>query len=233
MPALLELTGQRFMRLVALRRVTSGPGIRVHKWECRCDCGTIRVVAASALRSGNSKSCGCLQREKAAISVRKHHPRLRQLLRKHGMANTPTHSVWSGMRGRCNRPKHKNYGDYGGRGIRVCERWRKFENFLADMGERPTAKHTLERVNNDGNYEPTNCCWALRTTQSRNRRSNRMVTLDGATKCLAEWAEQYGIGYHIVYRRIERGWTIRDALTTPVGPPICRATSAAPTPAPA
>lgn len=119
------------------------------------------------------------------------------------------------MLARCDNPKNPAYPRYGGRGITVCDRWRTFEGFLADMGERPAGK-SIERINNDGNYEPGNCRWATAKEQNLNTRSNRLVTIDGETRPLAEWAELRGLLVGTVYDRLYRGWNIERAINTPL-----------------
>ena len=120
------------------------------------------------------------------------------------------------MRARCEKPYIGNFHRYGGRGIKVCDRWQQFENFLADMGLKPSAKHSIDRVDVDGNYEPGNCRWATATEQARNTRQNRLVTVDGVTRCVAEWAEVNGIKYVTVKMRLRSGWSETAAVTTPV-----------------
>lgn len=134
----------------------------------------------------------------------------------HGMTKTPTYQSWQAMLKRCTNPNHIFYKYYGGIGIKVCERWRKFENFLADMGERP-ADRSLDRINNDGNYEPGNCRWATRKEQGRNTRANKFITFRGETLCLEEWALRTGLGKYVLSHRLSTGkWSIEKALTTPL-----------------
>lgn len=134
---------------------------------------------------------------------------------KHGHSRTPTHKTWKRMRERCSNPNHMNWMKYGGRGIRVCERWDDFSAFFADMGE-PPENTTLERIDNNGNYEPGNCRWATRTEQARNRSSNRRLAFRGETLCMAEWSERLGIPYATIQDRIAAGWSVDDALGRPL-----------------
>lgn len=153
-----DLTGQRFGRLEIVGRAPNGPGWTV-RWSCRCDCGIEKVIAAGGILSGAVISCGCAKKEIAA-----------NLSRTHGQSKTKFYSVWLQMIGRCHRADHPSFKDYGARGISVCERWRgSFEAFADDMGPRPDGL-SIERKDNDGNYEPSNCKWATAAEQSANRR---------------------------------------------------------------
>lgn len=136
---------------------------------------------------------------------------------KHGLSYTPEHRVWSHIINRCTNRRSPYYARYGGRGIKVCERWEWFPNFYKDMGPRPGPGYSIERINNDGDYKPSNCKWATKQEQARNRRSNRHITFAGRTQLLVEWAEETGISEETIYARINQlGWTVEKALTTPV-----------------
>jgi hypothetical protein len=126
--------------------------------------------------------------------------------------------TWSAMKQRCQKPTHKAFPRYGGRGIKVCERWQTFANFYADMGPRPSKQHSLDRINNDGHYEPSNCRWATRIEQNNNRRDNVRVTISGKTQTLTQWGREAGTDVMRVFRRIKKGWPIEKALTAPVKP---------------
>lgn len=140
-----------------------------------------------------------------------------QNARSHGMARSPEYQSWNHMRIRCTDPTCDSYARYGGRGITVCERWaNSFSEFVADVGRRPGDGYCIERIDNDGNYEPGNVRWATATEQARNRSNNRPVEYEGVTRPLSVWAEECGIARHTLRMRIERGWSVRDALTVPV-----------------
>lgn len=200
------VSGERFGMLETVEPVAFRAGKKDVIWLCRCDCGDTTRVVASNLRSGNTKSCGC---SKGAMC--------RATAVRHGLTGTKEHQAWSGMKKRCYRKQCKSYPDYGGRGITVCDRWfGSFEAFLEDMGPAPSRSHTIERVNNDGNYEPGNCIWATRLVQSRNRRMARMLTWDGRTQNLSAWAKELGIKSATITKRIELGWSMEEVMTMPV-----------------
>lgn len=201
-----ELTGQVFGRWTVLRRAKNNIGGQT-KWRCRCTCGTLRVVAGSSLRGGLSKSCGCLAREVSSRTVKAR-------CTTHGMSKTKVFRIWTGMLDRCLNPNTEEYHRYGGRGITVCRRWRKFANFYTDMGDPPPGR-TLDRKNNDKGYSPGNCRWATRKEQMRNRRCSRLITYQGKTATVAEWSEITGLTYWTIWQRLEAGWSIEVLLTRP------------------
>lgn len=197
-PRFTDLTGQAFGRWTVLSEAARVSG-KIH-WHCRCDCGNERAVQASDLRSGKSRSCAVCGKTSTV----------------HGMHGTPEYIVWKRMRARCGNPATSEYGNYGGRGIRVCDSWHDFAMFFSDMGLRPSAKHTIERVDNALGYSKENCRWATRTEQNRNSRRNHLLTFNGTTRCIAEWAHITGIRPHTLLLRLRRGWSTDRALTTPV-----------------
>lgn len=133
----------------------------------------------------------------------------------HGQSRTTEYRIWLQMRARCGNPNHANYARYGGRGIKVCQRWENsFEAFLEDMGPRPSSNHSLDRVNNNKGYGPDNCAWALPSEQANNRRTNSNLTFEGRTQTIAQWAAELGISQHTLRRRLEEGWSVAVALTT-------------------
>jgi len=202
-----KLDGHIYGRLTVTDSSTIGPPpLRLTMCTCRCDCGNFLTVSANALRSGNTKSCGCLRKDVAAAQSTTH-----------GKSRTPEYLVWLGMRGRCNNPKNTKFEFYGGRGITVCTRWNdSFQAFIEDMGKKPSKKHEIERRDNDLGYSPENCYWATRTQQNNNTRHNRMLTWRGETHTLADWARIMRLPRPVVTNRLYRHWSIERALTTPV-----------------
>ena len=192
-----QLSGQKFGRLTILHREANSRHGKT-RWLCRCDCGTQKIVLAATLLRGESRSCGCLLKRGAV---------------KHGMSGTPTYRIWKAMRVRCHNPRQASYPRYGGRGITVCQRWNDFANFLADMGERPPGC-SIDRINNDGNYEPGNCRWASPQTQADNSRRPTMLTFDGKTMSLSAWARHLGINVTTLLERLEK-WPREEALSRP------------------
>jgi len=193
--------GQRFGRLMVVARAPNKG--RHSAWLCACDCGNDTVVFGSNLRRGFTTSCKCLHKEVTSAASRTH-----------GLSKTRAYHIWCGMLARCGNPKNPRYSRYGGRGISVCKRWLKFENFLADMGDPPTSHHTLDRKDNDGHYNKRNCRWATQTMQARNTSANRKVRFQGMFIPLVEQCERARLPYKTVHQRLKRGWPVYKALTT-------------------
>ena len=203
---MIDLTSQTFNRWTVIQREPNSARNQT-RWLCRCACGTERVLYGMALRHGYSRSCGCLKIEETVRRSTKHgHSPLN--------GSSPTYHSWAGMIARCTNPKHSSYRRYGGRNISVCKQWFDFVNFLADMGEKPQGR-SIERRDRHGNYEPKNCYWATPTQQARNKSNNTLLTLNGKTKTIAEWAEITGLHYSAISYRIHHGWSHERALTTP------------------
>ncbi len=199
-----NLTGQIFTRLTVLG-FAGRDQWRVARWWCECECGNITWVAASGLRNSKHTSCGCLARELTSLRTTTH-----------GQSQTSTFFVWCSMRQRCQNPTVPCYKNYGGRGIRVCDRWNEsFENFIEDMGLKPSERYTVERRNTNGNYEPTNCYWGTWKEQNNNRRNNHLITYQGRTQTMAQWAEETGIAYKILSHRVYRQWPEHRLFSTP------------------
>lgn len=204
----LDLTGQKFGRLSALQvseKTDKNKGIY---WDFRCDCGntTTRLGAQAVYgrKKGKTLSCGCYKSETLA-----------KRSRTHGLSELPIYKIWQGIKDRCNNNKTPAYLYYGARGIKVCDRWMKFENFYADMGDRPEGM-SLDRIDNDGDYCPENCRWATLEEQARNTRRVRKYTFEGQSKCIAEWASIANIHYQTLTTRLNNGWSIEKALRTPI-----------------
>ena len=198
-PRLRDIAGQRYSKLLALEFAgyKTLSHCRKSLWRCRCDCGNEVIVAYVHLVAADTKSCGCI--------VGKHKTT-------HGATGTAEFRCWEAMLRRCRDPNHDCYSSYGGRGIQVCERWLKFENFIADMGKRPSPKHSLDRKNNDGHYEPSNCRWATDIVQSNNRRSSRRIEFNGESLTMAEWERRVGLKPGMLFRRLQANWPIAEAL---------------------
>ena len=181
-----------------------------HHWICRCTCGTVLVVESSNLKGGVSTSCGCYQRERASDAGKSN--------TRHGMSDSPEYSTWRRILDRCYNPKNDSYNRYGGRGIKVCNRWcTSFDNFYKDMGGRPSNHHSIDRIDNEGDYTPDNCRWATPQEQGNNRGNNRRLTYNGQTMTITQWAHKAGISIETLSSRLDvHKWSLERAITEPV-----------------
>ena len=203
----MDLTGQVFGRLTVLGLKSRGGGYGATRlyWNCRCECGALTTCLTHALRSGGSKSCGCLNLD-----------RVHERNKTHGKTGSIEYSVWISMKGRCTNPRSDCYDRYGGRGIKVCDRWlNSFENFLADMGPRPSLAYSIDRIDNNGNYEPGNCRWATMKAQGSNKRSNRLLEHNGLAMTISQWTAHLGFGRGLIPNRLKSGWSVERTLTEP------------------
>jgi hypothetical protein len=196
--------GDHFGRWTVLERSELPRAKRGVRWDCVCDCGTRRAVNSCALLRKQPGSCGCRRRELAQAR-----------LTKHGLSRTPEYRAWCNVRDRCENPRSVSYPYYGARGVTVCERWQDFENFLADMGPRPSSAYSIERDDPFGNYEPGNCSWATIEAQARNKRRILSLVYNGQRLGLKDVTRMTGISYHTLRRRLELGWTDEQTVETP------------------
>lgn len=199
-----DIEGQKFGRLTVTRYVEQRKR-RAH-WLCRCECGNELIVSGKHLRNGHTQSCGCLKVDKITT---------------HGQGGTPgkrtdEYRIWNGMMVRCHSPSAHPL--YGGRGIQVCERWRQFKNFFSDMGKRPSPKHSIDRIDTNGHYEPGNCRWATQVEQANNTRTNRILEWHGESRTVAEWARHLGVNPSMLINRLHKGWNVHDTLSLPTTP---------------
>jgi len=198
-----NLTGRRFGRLVVFATSKKRKAGNVY-WRCRCDCGIVKAIAYNPLKCGWARSCGCLRREYIS---RKNF--------RHGLSKTNIYKIWLGMRDRCVNPNSNRFDRYGGRGIKVCRRWNNFKNFLKDMGSRPSG-YSIERINNDKSYSPSNCRWATTSEQMRNYSRNVILRMGGKRQCVADWADELKVTRWMLYSRLHNGWSVKRTLTQPV-----------------
>ncbi len=192
--------GSKFNRLIVLgcEKVN-----KIYMLTCLCECGNKKTICAADVISGRTKSCNCLSIETA-----------RAKSTKHGMVKTPTYNSYSSMKSRCLNKRSKFFYRYGGRGITICDRWlNSFENFLEDMGEKPSKKHSIDRIDNNGNYEPSNCKWSTHHEQQRNKSGLVWLEHNGRKMILQDWANELGIKHCTLVSRLNSGWDLKSALT--------------------
>ncbi len=210
-----DIIGKRFGRLVVesiSHRERRPNGAMYIYWKCRCDCGGVKLSKTDHLKKGETISCGCARREM--------YEGLKVTSYRHGHcsgangAGSSTYTRWVQMVQRCTKPTHPMWKHYGARGINVCEAWLHFPRFLRDMGEAPKRTH-LDRINNDGNYEPGNCRWASYKESGRNKRTLRLIEFNGETKCVADWADHFGIKANTIRNRLLRKFPIHRLFTKP------------------
>lgn len=210
MTRLIDLTGEKFGRLTVICKAERPSHIITKStyWLCKCDCGNETVVLASSLKGGKSKSCGCYNLEK-----------IKQRNTKHGLRNTVLYNSWRAMKERCYNKNFKQYKDYGGRGISVCGEWLNKENGFTNFYNWAIANNykdglSIDRIDVNGNYDPSNCRWATRKEQNNNARRNHLIEYNGETHTVAEWAEIKNLTKAALYHRLQRGWSIKKALET-------------------
>ncbi len=202
----IDLVGKRFGRLVVIKWEGRSKYGRNY-WLCECDCGELIVTGNDYLINKSTKSCGCLRKEKTTT---------------HNLSYTNEYQIWLKIKDRCFNKTTKAYKWYGGRGITIWDKWKKdFKRFYKDIGKRPSLKYTLDRIDNDGNYEPSNCKWSTQREQNRNYSRNINITYNNKTQCIMEWSEELNIKYGTLRARlINYGWSIEKAFNTPVR--ICK-----------
>lgn len=202
MPKLIDLTGQRFGRLVVIERADNSADGRA-RWLCRCDCGQSKTVLGEHLKKGRTKSCGCAKSESSS-----------KRFKKHGGRNSKLYRIWSNMKDRCNNPDCKVYSDYGGRGIKVCKEWiddfSAFQKWALANGYKEGL--TIVRKDNDKGYSPDNCRWTDRKIQGNNKRNCRYITYKGQRKTVAEWSDITGIPHDTLLYRLNHGWETERIL---------------------
>lgn len=201
-----EFVPETYGRLTAIGPaflLAKGKLKRLAYQACQCDCGCLGVYSVSDMQRASCTSCGCLSRERAAT-----------INKTHGRTGTAEYKAWKNMNSRCYNPKNCRYSRYGGRGIAVCDRWKKFSNFLVDMGMKPSQTHSLDRINLNGDYEPGNCRWATRLEQMNNTKRNHLVIIGDKTDTLANWCRFYGVPYKVANYRLRIGIPAEQVFNT-------------------
>lgn len=199
-----DLTGQRFGYLTVIKKAGKNKSDKI-LWLCKCDCGKLKIIQGASLKNGRTKSCGCLRKKGAR--------------RTHGFKYTRLYCIWQGIKKRCLNKNTSNYYIYGGRGIKICDEWKNdfkvFHDWAFANGYDENAKRgdcTIERIDVNGNYEPSNCKWVTMKEQCRNTRSNKLITYNNETRCLMDWSYIFNINYKTLLYRFKKGWTIEKAF---------------------
>lgn len=187
--------GDKYGSLTILAEVNKQNNFRM--FECECDCGSRKTFRLNDLRNGHASSCGCLRVRSCST---------------HRMSKCYEYKVWQDIKTRCLNKRHKSFGYYGGRGIKVCDRWMKFESFYEDMGPKPGPGYSIDRIDNDGDYCPENCRWATKKEQNSNTRRRRVLKIGGVSRSVAEWSLFTGTKYGTIGSRLARGWNEKDAV---------------------
>jgi len=195
-----NLVGQIFGRLTVISEgERSGKGNYIRNWNCVCDCGGINSITQGSLIRGLTNSCGCIHKEVMSVVKTTHGESKKGL-------NSREYRIWSGIKTRCYNTKNKRYNSYGGRGIKVCDRWlNSFEIFLSDMGRRPSTNHSIDRIDVNADYEPSNCKWATTKEQSRNTTKNHWIEFDGRRQIITDWATELGTYDSYIGYRLKKG----------------------------
>lgn len=209
----MDIAGKRFGKLVVIKYVGNNKHQK-SQWLCKCDCGNTAIVVGTELRQGHTKSCGCIHLQQMYSKFNT----------KHGLCSHRIHGVWNAMKERCLNPKDKSYKNYGARGIKVCPDWvnnfKSFYDWAMQNGydeNAKTGKCTLDRIDNNGNYEPSNCRWVDNNTQQKNTRRNRLITYQNKTQCLTDWANELNIKFDVLKDRLGKlNWSVEKAFTTEV-----------------
>jgi len=202
MPHIINLAGQKFGRLTVLEQIKN---TKFTSWKCRCSCGNETVVTTNSLKNKKIQSCGCLRKE---ITIKR--------MTTHNMSRSPEYKAWQHMKDRCYKPTDKSFKNYGGRGIEVCQEWRdSFLAFYNHIGKRPSSKHSIDRINNNGNYKPGNVRWANRKVQANNSRHNHLITIDGITQTITQWGKATNTSITVIRYRLSLGLEDKEAVFTP------------------
>lgn len=203
-----DISGMKFGMVTVIDRADFLIGSAQHAaWRCVCDCGNEFITSGASIRAGRTRSCGCKSAEKWFTNTT-------GLI--HGKSRCRAYKIWAGMHARCRRPTKKSHL-YFGKGIRVCERWNNFANFMEDMGDPPDGT-SIDRIDGNGHYSPENCRWATKKEQANNMRTNRVLEHGGLSMSVAGWAEKLGVKQNTLLYRIRRGWSVEEALTITVHP---------------